>query len=254
MADPLAATPVIGHGPRRLMAVHGWMGDAQLFAPWAALLDPARYTLACMDCRGYGSRRAVAGRFDIAEIAGDLADLARLLGWADWHVLGHSMAGMAAQHLLLGAAPASVLLLSPVPAQGAVLDKARRALLRQALSDPAARLRLIDANTGGVRGDAWLQELRDLSLAGTDPDVMRAYLASWAGPGFAAALRGTRRPASVILGALDPGTPADRFRDLFADLLPGAPLVVLPDTGHYAMRESPGPLWAAVDAHFARLA
>lgn len=254
MSDPLAQTRVRGQGARRLIAVHGWMADARLFDPLAARIDPARYSLTCMDCRGYGTRLAVPGRFDMAEIAADSAALARALGWDHWHVLGHSMAGMAAQWLMTGETPpASALLLSPVPAGGAVLDSARRDLLDRALTDPATRLQLIDANTGGSRSAEWLRALRDDSLAGTDPDVMRAYLAAWSGPGFADALRGNRTPASVILGALDPGTPADRFGPLFADLLPGSALTVLPATGHYAMRESPDALWSAIDAHFDRL-
>lgn len=254
MDDPLLSTPITGHGPLRLIAVHGWMADARLFDPLRPLLDPARYSLACMDCRGYGRRRAVPGQFDIEEIAFDTARLARALGWDSYHVLGHSMAGMAAQWLMLqDAGLASALLLSPVPAGGAVLDAARRSLLGQALRDPEMRLQLIDSNTGGRRDADWLRALRDDSLAGTDPGVMGAYLDSWSGPGFAAALRGPRCPATVVLGALDPGTPEARMRAVFDDLLPGSRLTLLPDTGHYAMRESPAALLAAIDTHFDRL-
>jgi len=37
---------------------------------------------------------------------------------------------------------------------------------------------LIDVNTGRIRERAWLERLRDLSVAGTDPRALEGYLAS----------------------------------------------------------------------------
>lgn len=161
------------------------------------------------------------------------------------------MAGMAAQRLLLDAPEvASAMLLAPVPASGARIDDARRALLTAALSDPEQRLALIDVNTGGVLPAEWLRSIRDLSLEGTRAEAMLAYMASWTGVGFADELRDVvLAPTSIIIGERDPGTPEARVRETYAALLPHARVEVLPRTGHYAMRENPEILLAAIEHH-----
>jgi pimeloyl-ACP methyl ester carboxylesterase len=253
MTDPLFSTRLVGEGPEKIIAVHGWMGDHRLYDPLADFIDGARLTFAFPDCRGYGTRADVAGAMTVEEIAADVRALAADLGWDRYHVLGHSMAGMAAQRLLLDAPEvASAMLLAPVPASGARIDDERRALLTAALTDPDQRLALIDANTGGVRSREWLRALRDLSVSGTRPEPMRAYMASWTGQGFAADLVDrVLAPVSVLIGALDPGSPEARVRDVYATLLPHARINVLHDTGHYAMREEPKQLVEAIERHLA---
>lgn len=251
--DPLFSCKIVGHGQIKLIALHGWMGDHRLFDPLHDLIDPARWSVAFPDCRGYGERRAIAGSLTVEEIAADAKALAGHLGWKEWHVLGHSMAGMAAQHLMLTGDVASAVLLAPVPASGAKLTDERRALLHAGLANPEARLALIDANTGKTRDITWLRKLRDLSLVGTTPEAMRAYMNSWAGAGFAAEMSGNSTPATVVIGELDPGTPEAAVRALYAELLPRAVVDLMPETGHYAMQERPEGLMSRLEAHFARL-
>ncbi|MBX3143307.1 MAG: alpha/beta hydrolase [Trueperaceae bacterium] len=252
--DPLFHSPVIGSGPARLIGVHGWMAGSELFAPLQ--LDAAHWTACFMDCRGYGARRVVAGEMTIEEIASDVLMLADHLGWDTFHVLGHSMAGMAAQRLMVDAPERllSAVLLSPVPAGGARVDDARRTLLVTALADPDVRLDLIDVNTGRRRERTWLEQLRDLSLDSTVPAAMAQYLAAWTGPGFADRLRGAACPTTVIGGRLDPGATEATLRETFGDLLADVEFVMLEEVGHYAMREEPGALAAALDHHLSRVA
>ncbi len=253
--DPLLTTPILGTGPEKLIAIHGWMGASDLFAPLHEHIDGRRWSVCFMDCRGYGARRSVPGEMSIEEIASDALGLADHLGWGRFHLLGHSMAAMAAQRLMIDAPDrlASVVLLAPVPAGGARIDAARRERLLAATTDPAVRLELIDANSGSVREREWLERLRDLSLAGTAPEAMTRYLDSWTGPGFAAELRGNARPATVIIGSLDPGTPEGRAREVYGDLLASVRFEVLDGLGHYAMREDPRALAAALGRHLDRL-
>lgn len=42
MTDPLFSTLVVGDGPEKLIAVHGWMGDHRLFDPLRDLIDGTR--------------------------------------------------------------------------------------------------------------------------------------------------------------------------------------------------------------------
>ena len=91
---------VIGEGPIKIIAVHGWMGDHRLFEPTFPLWDRDLVSIAFLDCRGYGRRRDVRGQLTVEEIADDVRALASTLGWTRYHVIGHSMAGMSAQLLV----------------------------------------------------------------------------------------------------------------------------------------------------------
>src|SRR5919202_5987891 len=110
-----------GHGPVRVIALHGWLGDGSVFAPMLPAVDPERFTVAFLDYRGYGASKAIAGEYTLAEIAADAVALADALGWPCFHVLGHSMGGVAALRLALDAGADRVrriLAVTPVPASG----------------------------------------------------------------------------------------------------------------------------------------
>lgn len=128
MTTEIAPVKVVGNGPERIIAVAGWMGDHHLFDPFVPLVDPARYSFALLDARGYGSRKNSDGPFTIEQIAADIVSCADGLSWSKFHVIGHSMAGMSAQRLVVDvpARIASAILLAPVPASGARIDEQRR--------------------------------------------------------------------------------------------------------------------------------
>jgi hypothetical protein len=68
----MAAAPlVIGNGPRKVMALHGWFGSATWWGPFADLVDGDRYSYAFLGYRGYGARRGEAGEHTLAEISAD---------------------------------------------------------------------------------------------------------------------------------------------------------------------------------------
>jgi pimeloyl-ACP methyl ester carboxylesterase len=253
MVDPLPCTRPHGTGPTKVIAVHGWLAASDLFDPLIDHLDKDQWCVCFPDCRGYGKRTGVAGTMTIEEIAADVLALADSLGWSRFHVLGHSMAGMAAQRLMVDAPERldSAFLLAPVPATGARVDEARRRLLRSAIIEPAARLELIDVNTGGLRDRDWVERLWELSMTGTDARAMEGYLASWSGPGFESDLVGQQCPTSVVIGSLDPGTPEDGVREIYRRLLSTVRFDVLAGVGHYAMQEAPEALVSAMERHFA---
>ncbi|MFQ6186483.1 alpha/beta fold hydrolase [Sinorhizobium meliloti] len=232
---------LIGNGSVRIIAVTGWMGDHRLFEPFLPFIDKQRYSFAFLDARGYGSRIQEDGPYTVEQIASDIVACADQLGWERFHVIGHSMAGMSAQRLAIDVPQRllSAILLAPVPASGARIDDQRRALLLAAIREPDARKRLIDANTGGVRSDDWLERLRDTSLAGTRPDVLEAYMASWTGKGFANEIKNVLVPVRVIVGEKDPGAVPERLRETIGAWFTDFELRVLKDCGHYPMWEEP---------------
>ncbi len=241
MSEKVEPSKIIGNGPTRLIAVAGWMGDHRLFEPMEPFIDRERFTVALLDARGYGARRDADGPYTVGRIAGDMLACADGLGWDRFHLLGHSMAGMSAQRVLADAPDRieSAILVAPVPASGARIDADRRNLLVAATTDAEARKRLIDANTGRVQSDAWLSTLRDVSVAGTRPDVLQAYMLSWTGPGFEEEIGDVRVPVHVVIGRLDPGASETRLRDSIGVWFGEVEFTVLDDCGHYPMWERP---------------
>ena len=95
----------IGNGPTKVMVIHGWFWDHRVFTPIFDCLDTASYTYAFLDIRGYGNSRKISGEYTIGEVAADAIALADQLGWREFHVVGHSMGGKAAQKVAMDAGP-----------------------------------------------------------------------------------------------------------------------------------------------------
>ncbi|CAO3311314.1 MULTISPECIES: alpha/beta fold hydrolase [Pseudomonas] len=245
-----AGMRLVGSGARKVIVVHGWMAGSALFEPLHEHLDIERFTYAFMDCRGYGERQQAPGPYSVEQIAEDMLALADALEWPVFSVLGHSMAGMAAQWLMVSVPQRleRVVLLATVPASGAVLSTERRTLLGEAMHDPNARRALISANVGRRRPRSWLDTLLALSLDTASPQAMQAYLESWAGDGFAERMQGVSVPTLVLVGEHDPGSTVAGMNATVMAWLTDARLTVLEDVGHYPMCEAPAMLARAIEA------
>src|SRR5664279_5173362 len=109
---------LIGKGQTKVVVIHGWFWDHRVYMPLFDALDPERYTYAFFDIRGYGKSRDISGDYTIAEVAADTIALTDKLGWKEFHVIGHSMGGKAAQKVAMDAPGRvkSVIGITPVPA------------------------------------------------------------------------------------------------------------------------------------------
>lgn len=238
---PVVPSRLIGRGKERVILVHGWMAGHCLFTPMLKYVDVSRYTYATMDCRGYGLRANAPGPFTIETIASDILAMADGLGWPSFHLVGHSMAGMAAQWLLVKASGrlSSVVLLASVPACGARISAERRALLLASLADAESRRTLINVNTGERLPAQHVDELLKLSLESTHPEPMRQYLPSWSDSDFAALVHGSSVPTAVLVGEHDPGITRSLMENTVLQYLPFASFMQLEGVGHYPMFEAP---------------
>jgi len=242
-----------GHGPVRVLALHGWFGDSTVFSPLLSGLDPDRYSLALMDYRGYGASRAMDGPFDIATIASDAAALADHLGWDGFSIMGHSMGGKAALRLAANA-PARVeriLALTPVWAGAAPFDAETSAFFRGAGEDVGVRDAIIRNTTGGRYPAWWSRRLAEQSWQVSTPAAFAAYFESWALDDFGAEAATLAHPTLVVVGAEDTGVPEAMARATWLSLLRAAELQVMTGCGHYPMLEQPPALAAIFEAFFA---
>lgn len=245
---------------RPLLLVHGFTGAKEDFADHLDRLAARGWHCIAPDLRGHGGSDQPAGRenYGLRIFAGDILGLADRLGWGRFTLLGHSMGGMATQHVALdtthrldglvlmntshappdGIDPALVELGKSVVAAGgmALLVEASRGQ-RGALGTPAHE-RLVATRAGyrefgeakslACSADMWMAMVDELLH---QPDRLEA-------------LAGLRLPTLVLVGEHDQPFLAHSRR--MAGAIPGARLVVIPDAGHSPQFENPRAWFEAV--------
>lgn len=232
---------VVGQGPAGVIVLHGWFGDHTAFAPMMPYLDTETFTYAFMDYRGYGKSRDMTGAYSMAEIAADALALADHLGWDTFHLIGHSMGGMAVQRVTADAPKRvkSVIALAPVPANGFPFDEAGWALFEGAAASDDKRAGIIDFTTGNRLSKSWVNYMVGRSRQTTTEKAFAAYLPAWGKTDFMAEVQGLKTPFLVIVGQHDPALTVDLMKATYLKALPDCRLEVMPNAGHYPMQETP---------------
>lgn len=240
---------LIGTGPHKVIALHGWFGDGSAFAPMEPLLTGNEFTYAFMDYRGYGGMKDVAGAFTMDEIAADTLALADALGWCEFSLIGHSMGGMAIQRVLMRA-PSRVkklVAITPVPASGYPFDDAGWALFSGAAENAGNRYGIIDFTTGNRLSKNWLDQMVAKSFDCSTRAAFAAYLIAWAKTDFSAEVKGLPHPVQVIIGAHDGAITAEAMNATYLAWYPNAQMEVMANAGHYPMHETPVALATSIE-------
>ena len=240
-----------GNGPQRVVVLHGWMGDYSVFRPMFDFLDTETFTYAFVDYRGYGKSKEFAGDYTMAEIAADALALADHLGWQKFHLIGHSMGGMAVQRIAVDAPERvqSVVALTPVPASGVTFDDETWSLFSDAVDEPEKRTAVTNFGTGGRLTQRWLDMMTRNSVANSSVEAFRGYLTAWAKTDFAAEAEGLETPFLVLIGEYDGALSAEFMRDTFLKWYPNATLETIKNAGHYPMYETPVMLATLMETH-----
>lgn len=251
MAD---AAVTIGSGAHHVLALHGWFGSARGWGSLPDYLDREAYTYVFPDLRGYGARRDTGGRFTMEEAATDAVALADELGWDRFSLIGHSMSGVAVQHVLLQV-PERVrrlVAISPVPANGVAMDEPGWALFSGAAESRANRRTIIDVTTGSRLTPTFVDQVVQHSLDHSSVAAFGAYLNSWAKADIAERVRGNQTAVKVLVGEHDPALSAPLMEQTWLAWYPNAELEVLGNAGHYAMFETPVALATTVEEFLGR--
>lgn len=230
-----------GHGPRKIVGVHGWFGDEGSFARLEESLDPKHVECAWPALRGIGASRHIPGEYSIAEIASDALEVGWSSGWERFSLVGHSMGGKAA--LLAAAnAPGSVervLALAPVPQRAEVFPPEVWSAFNAAAEDPASRSEVIQASLGERAPNYWVERLVSASADRADSAVVRSYLRSWIGDDHTETVRGCVVPALGVVGERDPSITKHSVTAEYSDLLVDWRVASVPEAGHYVLDEAP---------------
>jgi pimeloyl-ACP methyl ester carboxylesterase len=250
---------MVGSGDHHVIALHGWFGSALGWGHLPEYLNTAEFSYVFPDLRGYGSRRDEAGEFTMAEAAADALVLADQLGWDRFSLIGHSMSGVAIQHVL-DQAPHRVRRLvgvAPVPASGLPFGESEWSLFRSAAASPASRAMIVNYATGNRLAPAFIDNVVAHSMDNSDETAFGAYLESWAHagqlrPALLDRVKGIEVPIKVITGEYDPTQPAEFMEQAWLQVYPNSELEVLRGSGHYPMFETPVTLAVSIEEFLAR--
>lgn len=92
-----------GHGPRRILLIHGLEASARIWAGVQMALPPERYTTVAINNRGAGNSDTPPddAAFSVEAFASDAYAVALALGWSTFSLVGHSMGGATAAQMAL---------------------------------------------------------------------------------------------------------------------------------------------------------
>lgn len=245
---PILGHEVFGNGQEKVLVLHDWMGDSANYEPLKPYLDTQSFTFVFADLRGYGASKAYEGDYTAEEISKDALRLADALGWTRFHVVGHSMSGMAVQRLAVddwtGGARRlkSVVAVTPVSADGYPATDQDREFLWKAIHNEEVSEMAFSALTGGKLGNGWARAKTRRHLKTSDAHAMKSYYAMWLNADFSAdaASAHVETPIRVIGGRNDlPGFLEPKLRETFGAWYPNAEFRFITDAGHYPMQETP---------------
>ncbi|MGD0560577.1 MAG: alpha/beta hydrolase [Streptosporangiaceae bacterium] len=243
-----------GSGDHRVIALHGWFGSARGWGSLPEFLNGADFSYVFPDLRGYGKRQDEPGEFSMAAAASDAVALADELGWDTFSVIGHSMSGVAAQHILLQA-PGRVRRLvgiNPVPAGGVPFGDEAWRLFSSAAISPQSRAAIVDFSTGARLSPVFIDLIVRHSLENSSVEAFGSYLDSWAKADIVGQVKGNPVPVKVIAGEHDPSLSPDVLEHTWLEHYPNAELEVIRNAGHYPMYETPAILATIVEEFLSR--
>lgn len=241
-----------GAGPEHVLVMHDWNGDHTTYDPILPYLDTNTFTYVFVDLRGYGKSRGIAGEYTVNEISEDCLKVADALGWERFHVMGHSMTGMATQRIAADA-PArikSAIAVCAISAAGSQSNEETLRFLNNTIENDDAFRRLIKFVSGNL-SDQWANAKLRQNCETVDRECRPGYLHMMAKTNFVDEVRGLETPYLIVVAENDPGLDEAAMKKTFFAWHPNAELLVVRNCGHYPMQERP-PYFAMVVENFLR--
>jgi len=247
-----------GSGPEKVLVLHSWMGTGRSFDAARPYLDTKSFTYVFADVRGYGRSLKIRGAYNSREISADAFRLADELGWKRFHVVAHSMNGMAVQRMALDDWTSgrkrikSIVAVTPVIASGYPADAKTAEFLQNLIHNRKLTMAGFSGLTGGKLNATWAVLKTNQHLATSRPDAMRGYYDMWLGEDFSDALKKAQPGMAVrVIGGRNdlPGFQEPVLRRGFTGLFPRLDFRFVTDAGHFPMEETPALFAKLVEEH-----
>jgi len=238
-----------------LLLIRGLGGQGADWGSTAGRLA-SDFQVITFDNRDAGSNESETAGYSISDLADDAAGLLRAIGIERAHVLGHSMGGFIALHLVLNHPDLvdHLILVGTSPAAGAALGQPLVAPTEEEwISDPVERSRQRAPLTHGPGYfDKRPDELEEIAqLSATNRITREGYTRHLAAISDTHDVRDRlgeiNAPTLVAHGDVDPLV-SIRGGQMLADGIPGAIFKVYPGVGHFPYREAADDFHRDVDA------
>lgn len=230
--------------------LHYWGGSHRTWTPVIDKLGPRIGSIA-YDHRGWGESNTVPGPFGLDQLADDAQRVIDTLGTASYVLVGHSMGAKVVQ-LLAGRRPqglSGAILVAPAPPRPAPVTAAQQDGLAHAYDTAESVIEAIDLmlTKRGLTPELQRQVIQD-SLRGS-----AEARAAWPRHGLVADIRPAAEaidvPVLVLAGEDDRVDPPAALATHLMPHIPGATMMVLPNTGHLSPLEIPNQIAGHI-AHF----
>ncbi len=251
-----------GEGGRPFLIAHGFVGAKEDWTTQAERLAGAGWHVVVPDLRGHGesAKPEEPAAYSLRRYTADVVGIADALGWERFALLGHSMGGMVAQHVVLDHADRVELLVLQDTSHG-VPDGIDPELVELGKATVAAggTDALVTVQTEeGIKGpfdtpahDRMCETVPGYRERGdrntrVASDVMWLAMAEelLSQPDRLDRLATVAVPTLVIAGAQD--KPFIEHCRRMAAVIPGAHLVEIDDAGHAPHNETPEEWWSAL--------
>jgi pimeloyl-ACP methyl ester carboxylesterase len=236
----MIAYTVYGDGALKAIALHGLFADGTCFEEMLNALDPHLWSVVSPDIRGYGKSVKISGPYDMTTIAADALEIADHLRWDHFAAIGHSMSGKAVRHLAACAPTriSRIVGVAPVWAGLLPLTQEQLATWTSSVVEVEIRKKLISATVGERLTEFWCRQTAEQSFLISRPEAYAGYLRSFASDDFEAEALQIDQEVLVIAGAADAVT-TKRAKEMWQNKLHRCELTILPDCGHWPIKEEP---------------
>ncbi|MGF1477433.1 MAG: alpha/beta fold hydrolase [Geminicoccaceae bacterium] len=243
-----------GSGTEKVIVLHDWLGSSATWDPIKPYLDTDEFTYVFTHVRGYGTSQDRKGNYTTGEITSDVFALADALGFDRFHLIGHSMTGMAGFNAISAEGSdriQSFVAVTPTPPGGYPADEQTRQFFAAIPHDEKMTQAAFDGLTSGRYGPSWAEVKTRRNLASSTEEAMRGYGAMvYEDLSERLVDAAPQTPTRVIAGAHDlPDMKPDALRKTTVPLVPNAELVIIEGAGHYPMDETPILLVKLIEAH-----
>lgn len=236
-------TLTIGMGKEHVLVMHDWFSDCTSYHTIIPYLDFQRFTYAFFDLRGYGKSIEITGSYTLDEVSADCIALVDALKWKQFHVVGHSMTGLTAQHLnaLITDRILSVTAVTPVPARGSDIPPEFIEIIKQGVAgNDQIMMEIIKGTSGGIYSDGFYQDKLRQFRQSASVEARLGYLKMFSENDITDMVKGLETPFHVIIGSRDSEWHnREVMESTFGVIYPNCVIEEISDASHFPMQETP---------------